>query len=48
MPPRRGAVATASASGSVYLVFSRNGAKKSSGSGTGGLDVKKITVTPAE
>lgn len=37
-----------SAAGSVYLVFSRNGAKKSSGSGTGGLDVKTITVTPAE
>ena len=36
-----------SAAGSVYLVFSRNGAKKGS-SGTGGLDVKKIAVTPAE
>ena len=34
--------------GSVYLVFSRNGAQKSNGSGTGGLDVKTITVTPAE
>ena len=47
MPPRRGAVATASASGSVYLVFSRNGAKKGS-SGTGGMDVYSIKVTPAE
>ncbi|WP_191013542.1 hypothetical protein [Treponema zioleckii] len=36
-----------SAAGSVYLVFSRNGAKKGS-SGTGGLDVKTIAVTPAE
>lgn len=39
---------TVSAAGSVYLVFSRNGAQKSSGSGTGGLDVKSIEVKPAE
>ncbi len=36
-----------SAAGSVYLVFSRNGAKKGS-NGTGGLDVKTIAVKPAE
>ncbi|MDE7227914.1 MAG: hypothetical protein K2N31_06310 [Treponemataceae bacterium] len=38
---------TVSAAGTVYLVFSRNGAKKSDGNGTGGIDVSTITVTPA-
>ncbi|MDE5613090.1 MAG: hypothetical protein K2I74_00335, partial [Treponemataceae bacterium] len=37
---------TVSAAGTVYLAFSRNGAKKGS-SGTGGVDVSKITVVPA-
>ena len=37
---------TVSAAGTVYLVFSRNGAKKGT-SGTGGIDVSTITVTPA-
>lgn len=40
--------ATVSAASDVYLVFSRNGAKKSSGSGTGGMDVTSIEVKPAE
>lgn len=43
---------TVPASGPVYLVFSRNGAKKVNNNGelkgTGGLDVKTIKVTPAE
>ena len=42
---------TVPASGPVYLVFSRNGAKKNNNGelkGTGGLDVKTIKVTPAE
>lgn len=34
-----------SAAGTVYLAFSRNGAKKGT-SGTGGVDVSKITVAP--
>lgn len=38
---------TVSSAASVYLVFSRNSAKKGS-SGTGGMDVYSITVTPAE
>ena len=37
---------TVTAAGTVYLAFSRNGAKKGS-SGTGGVDVSKITVVPA-
>ena len=38
---------TVSSAGKVYLVFSRNGAKKGT-SGTGGLDVTEIKVAPAE
>ena len=38
---------TVSEACSVYLVFSRNGAVKGS-SGTGGIDVTSIAVTPAE
>lgn len=37
---------TVKAAGTVYLVFSRNGAKKGT-SGTGGIDVSEITVAPA-
>lgn len=36
---------TVTAAGTVYLAFSRNGAKKGS-SGTGGIDVSTITVAP--
>ncbi|MDE6349541.1 MAG: hypothetical protein K2K67_00875 [Treponemataceae bacterium] len=38
---------TVTAASTVYLVFSRNGAKKSDGNGTDGIDVSTITVTPA-
>ena len=38
---------TVTAAGTAYLAFSRNGAKKSDGNGTGGIDVSTITVAPA-
>ncbi len=37
---------TVTAAGTVYLAFSRNGAKKGTNGSTGGDDVSKITVAP--